>query len=111
MATIFELQASSDAGIFAVPYRAGRPRKAFRLPDGAIVEEPLPDQRYDVPENPKGVLGIASAGGPATIHHANLGLIVGYLLLTGLYLLPNGEVAAVYGAEEIPIGVDIETTR
>jgi hypothetical protein len=110
MATIYELQAGSDAGIFAVPYRTGLRRKAVRLPDGAIVEEPLPDQRYDAPAHPEGALGIGAGGVPATIHHANLGLITGYVPLAGVFLLPSGDVAAVYGAEAIPIDAGIATT-
>ena len=47
---------------------------------------------------------VAHGGVPATIHHANLGLVVAYLPLSGVYLLSDGEVAAVYGAEAVPLG-------
>jgi hypothetical protein len=111
MATIFELRAGSGRGILAVLFRSGRRVDALRLPDGAIVEEPLPHQRYGAREAPEAFLGITSRGMPATSHHANLGLIVGYLLLTGVYLLPSGEVAAVYGAVAVPVDVDLAITR
>ncbi len=38
------------------------------------------------------------------VHHANLGLIAARLLLEGVYLLPSGEVATVYGAEAVSFG-------
>src|SRR4051812_27473683 len=72
--TMFELCRRSDLGIYAVPYRDGRRQKAQRLPDGAIVESPLPDQRYDVPDPLEGAFEVAAGNVPATIHHANLGL-------------------------------------
>ena len=46
----------------------------------------------------------ASDGEPATVHHANLGLIAEFLAFEGVYLLPSGDVAAVYGAEAVPVG-------
>jgi hypothetical protein len=109
--SIYELRACSNLGIFAIPYRAGRPREAIRLPDGAIVEMPLPDQRGDAPSRPMSLFEVGAGGVPATIHHANLGLITGYASLAGIYLLPSGEVAAVYGAEAIPIEADAPTAR
>lgn len=41
---------------------------------------------------------------PVTIHHACLGLVVAYPQFSGIYLLPDGDIAAVYGAEAIPLG-------
>ncbi len=111
MAAIFELQAVSDVGIFAVPYWAGRPRKAVRLRDGAIVEAPWPDRRGEVPDRLDGSLAIGPGGVPATIHHVYLGLIAGRLPLSGVCLLPSGELAAVYGAAAIPIGATAPTAR
>ena len=111
MATIYELRVGSSAGIFAVPYRAGRPSPAVRLPDGAIVEEPRPDERREAPDEPEGAFGIGKGGVPATAHHANLGLIVGHLALSGVFLLPSGEVAAVYGAQACPIGARAPSAR
>jgi hypothetical protein len=101
----YELCSTSRYGIFAVPCRDGRRGKPIRLPDGAIAERLQPDERCEAPNEVASLFEVASGGMPATIHHANLGLIVGYLKLTGLYLLSNGEVAAVYGAEAVPIGV------
>ena len=103
-ATILELRSRSNAGIYAVAYRAGRCRKAQRLPDGVIVEWPTPLERSEAPEQPAPIFELAVGGGPATVHHANLGLVAGFLELEGVYLLPSGDVAAVYGAEAIPIG-------
>ncbi len=104
---MFELCRRSDHGIFAVPYSGGRPRKALRLPDGAIVESPLPDQRCEAPDRLDGLFEVAAGNVAATIHHANLGLIIGFLPLAGVFLLPSGDVAAVYGAEAVPIGTGI----
>ncbi len=103
MSALVELRRRSPAGIFAVPYRDGRPRKALRLPDGAIVEVPAPGRLHEVPGRPEPVIGVASDGTPATIHHANLGLIATYVDFVGLFLLSSGEIAAVYGADAIGI--------
>jgi hypothetical protein len=111
MAAIYELCASSNRGIFAVPFRAGRCRKAVRLADGAIVERPMPDQRCEAPANPERTFQVGAGGVPATIHHACLGLVTGFLEFTGVYLLPSGEVAAVYGATANPIGAGAARTR
>jgi hypothetical protein len=105
MCGFYELRSTSDFGIFAVPYRGGRHRKAFRLPDGAIAERLRPDERCEAPAEVAKLFEVAAGGVQATIHHANLGLIVAYLPSTGLYLLSSGDVAAVYGAEAEPIGV------
>jgi hypothetical protein len=104
MTTILELRRRSADGIYAVPYRSRRGRKPQRLPDGLIVERPTPEERSEAPDCPAACLEVAAGGGPATIHHANLGLIAGFLVFEGVYLLPSGDVAAVYGAEAIPIG-------
>lgn len=76
----------------------------MRLPDGAIVETLTPEERCIAPEHPSEYFDVAAGGGPATVHHANLGLIAAHLMLEGVYLLSSGEVAAVYGAEAIPFG-------
>jgi hypothetical protein len=101
---IFELRPRSAEGIYAVPYRSRRCGTAQRLPNGSIVERPTPAQRRQAPAQPDPFFEVAAGGGRATIHHANLGLIAGFLQLDGVYLLPSGEVAAVYGAEALPIG-------
>jgi hypothetical protein len=103
LSTILELRCRSTEGIFAVPYRSRRSRRILRLTDGLIVENPTPDQRQEAPDRPADFLEMAAGGVPATIHHANLGLITGFLALEGVYLLPSGDVAAVYNAEAVPI--------
>jgi hypothetical protein len=103
MSALVELRRRSPAGIFAVPYRGGRPCRALRLPDGAIVEIPAPGRLHEVPGHPEPVIGVANDGTPATIHHANLGLVAAYVDFEGLFLLPSGEIAAIYGAEAIGI--------
>ena len=102
--TIAELKQRSDAGIFAVPYRRGRQLGAMRILDGTIVETPLPAQRAQAPEFPAVCLELAIGGKVATIHHIQLGLVDSFLLYEGVFLLPSGEVAAVYGAEAVPLG-------
>lgn len=106
--SIVELRSLSRDGIYAIPYRSGRARKAQRLPDGAIVERPTPEQRRHAPDRPELCFEVAAGGGPANIHHANLGLIAGFLALEGVYLLPDGDVAAVYGARALPLGKQLE---
>lgn len=101
---IVELRRRPGGGIVAVPYRRRRPGRAIRLPDGLIAELPTPDQRPEAPEFPDGCLGTAAGGAPATGHHASLGLVSAFLPLEGVFLLPTGDVAAVYGAEAVPIG-------
>lgn len=98
-----ELRERSKAGIFAVPYRNRRPRKALRLPDGAIVEAPTIAQRGQAPDAPDDCVLLARDGRPATIHHVNLGLTTDFVPFEGVYLISTGDVAAVYGAEAIPI--------
>ena len=64
----------------------------------------MPDQRCEAPGHLDGMFAVAAGNVPATIHHANLGLIIAHLPLSGVFLLPSGDVAAVYGAEVVPIG-------
>ena len=104
MASIVELRRRSELGIYAVPYRGRSRRTAVQLPDGAIAETLTADERCEVPDHPAEYFDVAAGGVPATVHHANLGLIVSRLVLCGVYLLPGGDVAAVYGAEAVPIG-------
>src|SRR5262245_41411801 len=103
MSELVELRRRSRAGIIAVPYPSGRRCRPVRLPDGAIVELPTPDQRAQAPDSPKDSVGVAVDGDPATVHHFNLGLVASYLAFAGVYLLSSGDVAAIYGAEAIPI--------
>jgi hypothetical protein len=101
---IVVLDRCAPAGILAVVYEARRPRRVVRIPDGAIVETPGPERRHEAPDDPPEVLAVATDGEPATVHHANLGLIAAHLGLSGVFLLASGEVAAVYGAETTPLG-------
>ena len=104
LATFLELRSRPCDAIYAVPYRSCRGGKPRRLPDGSIVEQPTAAQRLEAPERPAGYFEVAAGGGPATVHHANLGLVAAFLPFEGVYLLPSGEVAAIYGAEAVPIG-------
>jgi hypothetical protein len=104
MPIIHELRRRYGAKIYAVPYRDGHRQKFVSLPDGAIVETTTPDQRCHVPAFVDNCLGLAPGGSPASLSHYNLGLIDSYLALEGVFLMSNGEVAAVYGAEVVPIG-------
>src|SRR6478609_1583888 len=109
MNTIYELHAERGEAIFAVPYESMRPRRAVRIPDGAIVEAlPLNGHR-DAPPALPGLFQVAMGGGPATIHHVNLGLVAGYLRLAGVFSLPGVGIAAVYGAEAVPLGGPLAT--
>ena len=102
-AVILELRRRTGSGIYAVPYRSRRSRTPQWLPDGAIVESPTPSQRREAPETPAACFEVAAGGGAATIHHLNLGLVEGLLEYAGVFVLPSGEVAAIYGAEAVPI--------
>ena len=102
--SILELCCCSGDGIFAIPYHGGRPHRALRLPDGAIVEAPTPDQRCEAPDRLSGCFEVAVGGVPATIHHSNLGLIKAWIAFEGVYILSSGDVAAVYGARALPLG-------
>ena len=104
VATIIELRRRPESAIFAVPYRDARRLRTRRLPDGAIVEAPGSDERCHVPRQVDACLAVTSWGEPASVGHANLGLIASYLALSGIYLLPDGDVAAIYGAEACPLG-------
>src|SRR5438046_2979032 len=104
---IVELRRRSDVGIFAVPYRGRQRYRTLELLDGVIVETPTPDQRREAPDHLDVSFGVAVDGRPATIHHVNLGLIATFVALEGVYLLPSGDVAAVYGAQAVPIGLPL----
>jgi hypothetical protein len=104
MSAIAELRRGRGPGIFAVTCRGGRWRKPIRLPDGAIVEVPDPDCRAELRDPPRASIGVAIDGRPAQGHHACLGLVAAHAPLAGVFLLPSGELAAIYGAEVAPIG-------
>jgi hypothetical protein len=73
MSAIVELRRCSEVGLFAVTYQGGRRRKVIRLSDGMIVEVATPEQRREAPDRLEATIGVAIDGGPATIHHYNLG--------------------------------------
>lgn len=104
LSEIVELRRSSHAGIVAIIYRGGRQRQTIPLTDGTIVERPRPEQRREVPQSLETCIGITAGSVPATIHHLNLGLVIDHLTLGGIYVLPSGEVAAVYGAQANALG-------
>ncbi|MFO0953089.1 MAG: hypothetical protein U0835_18435 [Isosphaeraceae bacterium] len=108
MATIYELRTLPGQTILAVPYRSGRRGKPVRLPDGAIVEAPLPDQLCEAPASHAAPLPMGPCGVPASLHHIALGLVKGFQPSSGTFLLPTGEVAAVYGAHVTPLGTGSE---
>jgi hypothetical protein len=102
-ATVIELLASAG-GIWAVPYRNRRRLAPVKLADGAIVETPTADQLRQAPEGDIANLGIDAEGRA----HNNRGVYDAYPVevfigLTGRYLLPSGDVAAVYGAKAVPL--------
>jgi hypothetical protein len=71
--------------IWAIPYRERRALSPRKLICGAVVEAPSQAQRSRVPSEV-----------PATIPlPGNPGVLIRY---SGLFLLPSGDVAAVYGA-------------
>ncbi|SIO18265.1 hypothetical protein SAMN05444166_2864 [Singulisphaera sp. GP187] len=104
VSAIVELRRHSPAGMIAVIYRRRKRRKAIPLTDGTIVEVPTSDQRCEAPRHLEACLGITAGGFPATVHHLNLGLVVDHVVLGGVFVLPSGEVAAIYGAQAIPLG-------
>lgn len=104
-ASILELRRrTTKHAIYAVRYRSRRARGVERLPDGAIVEAPTEALRGEAPEQPAPCLELTSGGVPATIHDICLGLVSALVALDGVYVLPSGDVAAIYGAEVVPIG-------
>jgi hypothetical protein len=103
MSSIFELCQNQATGIFAIPLRKGRREKPVRVPDGSIVESLLPELAKELLPKAAASFEIAAGGVPATESHVCLGLVIGYLPLAGVYCLPSGDIAAIYGAEVIPL--------
>jgi hypothetical protein len=87
--------------VWAVPYRNRRKRAAVKLMDGCIVEELLPGQAHEHFPKTKGVKDATSVLAYFEIKGTDL-----FAGLTGRYVLPCGDVAAVYGgeAETITLG-------
>lgn len=102
---ILELLAG-EHGIHAVPFRAGRPLDPIALPDGAIVEMPTDEQRWHVKDGWNSLLGLDA--GKAVPDSATDYDPCGYTYIKcgGVYLLPSGQVAAVYGCQAVDLGAD-----
>jgi hypothetical protein len=103
MSGFLELKRNTKHSIFAIPFRDGRPLESVRLPEGTIVEAASPAERGEFPCGIPGCFEVGHGGIPATSHHANLGLILAYLPISGFFRFPDGGLVAVYGAEAVPI--------
>jgi hypothetical protein len=100
---------SNGRGCWAVPYRFRRRRKAVRLPDGAIVEEPTENQLFEHMPRAKSVDGGTVPGWlemtrdgsrlirPTDVYRGHACDSV-FVHVAGVFVLPSGDVAAVYGA-------------
>jgi hypothetical protein len=88
--TVVELVPQSTNGIWAVPYHNRRKRKPERLPNGAIVESATIDQRREVPD---GLPAYFECEGDC------------FIGLSGVFVLPSGQVGAIYGADTSRLGV------
>jgi len=77
--------------IWAIPYRDRRPSAPRKLPCGVVVEEPTRDQRAGAPPNIPDRFELPT----------NPGVYVGF---SGLFWLPTGQLAAVYGGIREPLG-------
>jgi hypothetical protein len=98
---------SDVRGCWAIPYHNKRRRRAIRLPDGAIVELPANALRFDhVPWGLPALLEVSRDGSRVI---AQLQSLEGdlpdsiFLGCAGIFHLPSGEIAAVYGARVEPI--------
>src|SRR4051794_17613930 len=98
---MIELKSDRGAPIFAVPYRNGRRLKPVKLPDGAIVETPPQEDMGHVPKALPAYFGLDARDEPATSGEES------YVSLHGVFLIPPGQVAAVYGctSEEVRTAV------
>ena len=77
--------------IWAIPYRERSPLAPRKLSCGAVVKTPTDEERSHAPE-----------GLPARIvMPGNSDVSIDF---SGLFLLPSGDVAAVYGAVQEPLG-------
>src|SRR4051794_16320715 len=82
--------------IFAVPYRDGRPGAPFAVPSGCVAECLGSGRGQGVPEDLPAEFGLDAQGRPAAPDTPAGD--VSWLRRTGVYRMPSGEVAAVYGA-------------
>jgi hypothetical protein len=84
---MFNLHANPGGTIYAIPYRARRKRAPRELPDGVLVGIATGEERHEVVKAPPAYL--ESPGKPGH-----------FVQLTGVYSLDNGEVVAIYGAQD-----------
>src|SRR4051812_18348994 len=103
---MFELSADHGRGIYALPWLGRRWGKAIRLPAGAIVEPVPAERQHESPRRYVANMQIDALGlvWPDTGPRAE-GNDAPFFGGDGPYLLPSGEIAIVYGAKAIPIGV------
>jgi len=80
-------------GSFAVPYRNKLPAKPVRLSSGTLLRTPPSSCWEDVPKTLPTDLDLTPEG--------HTGLWIGLL---GLFLIPSGDVAAVYGGVVASVG-------
>jgi hypothetical protein len=83
----------SQLGSFAVPYRKKLPEKPVRLPSGTLLRTPPSCYWEDIPKTLPTDLDLTPEG--------HTGAWIGLL---GLFLIPSGDVAAVYGGVVASIG-------
>jgi hypothetical protein len=96
---MIELTKLTEHGIHAVPYRNGRPLAPVELPDGMIVENTTSAHQAHKPPDYPTWLGLDAEGRPRPdATKGRPGPCDGFLKLTGVFLLPSGDVGAVYGA-------------
>jgi hypothetical protein len=80
-------------GSFAVPYRKKLPEKPVRLMTGTLLRTPPSSFWEDVPKNVSADLDLTPEG--------HTGVWIGLL---GVFLIPGGDVAAVYGGVVASVG-------
>jgi hypothetical protein len=96
---LLSIHATHAIGAYAVPYSGRRPLMPVRLLDGVIVEEPMHTQLASGPTRYEEFLGVDSQGPTGGRDPRSLNGDEVLLSYTGVYLLPSGRVAAVYGAK------------
>src|SRR5262245_16961495 len=83
--------------IIAVPYRDGQPGTPYVVPSGCVVERLEDWRRHKIPADLPCSFALDGRGkSPAPDTPGSKGWS---LHLTGVYRMPSGEPAAVYGAE------------
>ena len=80
--------------LWAVPYRKKRKRNPVKLMDGCIVEELLPGQAQEHFPKAKGYEDATAVPACFEINGTD-----SFVMAIGRYVLPSGDVAAVYGGK------------